>query len=123
MSSDRTKFYKFESSTSASLLVPFRAALQLGWLPQNYNKKADFKRELNYFKRNIEGKYGLFLYSNKNKKQKIRFYKYASQTGATVTIPLDLAKELKWAHEEEIRIVLKVVEGYMGLFFYKKEEL
>lgn len=108
------------SETSASLLVPFRAALQLGWMPQDYNKKVDFKRELNYFKRNIEGNYGLFLFSNKNKKQKIKFYKYASQTGATVTIPLNLAEELGWTHEEEIRVVLKVVDGYMGLFFHKK---
>ena len=120
MSSDRTKFYKYESSTSASLLVPFRAALQLGWMPQNYNKNDDFKRELTYFKRNIEGNLGLFLFSNKNKKQKIKFYKYASQTGATATIPLNLAVELGWTHDEEIRVVFRVIDGYKGLFFFKK---
>ena len=120
MSTDTTRFYNYSSSNSASLVIPFRSAKQLGWLPQNYNPKRDFKREINYFKKAVEGKKGLFLFVNKKKKDTLKFYKYASQSASTVTVPLNLADTLGWRHKDQIRLVLKIVDGYMGLLFYKE---
>jgi len=120
MSTDITKFYSYNSSKSASLLIPLRSVKQLGWLPQDYDPNIDFKREINYLKRVIEGKKGLFLFIDKKEKDTLKMYKYASQTASTATIPLNLADELGWRHKDQIRVMLKVVDGYMGLFFYKE---
>jgi len=120
MSTDTTRFYSYNSSKSASLLVPLRSVKQLGWLPQDYDPKKDYKQEISYFKRTIEGKKGLFLFINKKEKDTLKMYKYASQTASTVTIPLHLANTLGWNHKDPIRVMLRVVESYMGLFFYKE---
>jgi hypothetical protein len=119
MSQDTTKFYNYSTSTSASLTIPKRSARQLGWFTKEEESTNDVKKELSYEIKEIEGNRGLFLYINKKDSVKLKLYKYKTSTSPTVTIPLDLAEDLKWGHKDDVIVSIQTIDGNMGLFFYK----
>ena len=51
-----------------------------------------------------------------------KYYKYETSGSGTVTIPLALAKSLNWGHKDPINIVIKEIEGQVGLFLFKKKK-
>jgi formylmethanofuran dehydrogenase subunit D len=49
-----------------------------------------------------------------------KYYKYKNTSGKLNLSP-STAKTLNWEHGDEIRYVVKTIEGQIGLFFFKKE--
>ncbi|MFW9973224.1 MAG: hypothetical protein ACFFDF_23775 [Candidatus Odinarchaeota archaeon] len=49
-----------------------------------------------------------------------KYYKYKNTSGKINISPV-IAKLLAWNHGDEIKIVVKTIEGKQGLFLFKKE--
>jgi antitoxin component of MazEF toxin-antitoxin module len=51
-----------------------------------------------------------------------KYYQYKSSTSASVTIPKAIAKAMNWNHKDEIRVIIKTLNGNTGLFLFKPEK-
>ncbi len=51
-----------------------------------------------------------------------KYYHYEKTGSGRITIPISLAKGLGWKHKDDIEIVIKNLNGNLGLFLYKKEK-
>ena len=59
---------------------------------------------------------------SKSKGTKTKFYQYESSTSSNVTIPKSIAGSLGWTHKDELRILVKEIDGNVGIFIYKENE-
>jgi len=50
-----------------------------------------------------------------------KFYKYENTSGR-INIPSSIADILNWSHNDEVNMVLKNIDGQIGLFLFKKNE-
>ena len=50
-----------------------------------------------------------------------KYYKYENTSGK-VNISNKVANTLNWSHKDEVRMVVKVIEGQIGLFIFKEEK-
>jgi len=48
-----------------------------------------------------------------------KYYVYKSTSGR-VNIPKSVAKMLNWSHKDDINLVVKEIDGQVGLFLFKK---
>ncbi|MFX0132069.1 MAG: hypothetical protein ACFFDN_00355 [Candidatus Hodarchaeota archaeon] len=53
--------------------------------------------------------------------KKTKYYFYEDRGSGSITIPISMAKGLNWNHKDEINILIKTIDGYTGLFLFKKE--
>ncbi len=51
-----------------------------------------------------------------------KYYKYKHSGSGTITIPISIAEALNWKHKDEVNLVIKNIDGKIGLFMYKKEK-
>lgn len=51
-----------------------------------------------------------------------KYYKFDKSGSGRITIPISMAKGLNWGHKDEINILIKTINGQIGLFLFKKEE-
>ena len=51
-----------------------------------------------------------------------KYYKFEKSGSGRVTIPVRLAKALKWEHDDKIGIVMESFNGQNGLFLFKREK-
>ena len=51
-----------------------------------------------------------------------KYYKFEKSGSGRVTIPISLAKSLKWKHGDDIVILIDTKDNQTGLFLFKKEE-
>lgn len=54
----------------------------------------------------------------------VKYLFYESNKKSIVTIPRAIleANNLNWSHGEEIKLLVKTIEGQPGIFLFKKEE-
>ena len=54
----------------------------------------------------------------------VKYLFYESNKKSMVTIPRAIleANNLNWSHGEEIKLVVKTIDGQPGIFLFKKEE-
>jgi len=50
-----------------------------------------------------------------------KYYKYKTSGSRSITMPIALAKSLNWKHKDDINIIIKTIDGQLGLFLFKKE--
>ncbi|MBA7709166.1 hypothetical protein ES703_118078 [subsurface metagenome] len=51
-----------------------------------------------------------------------KYYKYKHSGSGTITIPISIAEALNWKHKDDVNLVIKNINGQIGLFMYKKEK-
>ncbi len=51
-----------------------------------------------------------------------KYYKFKSSGSGRLTIPISIAKSLNWEDGNEINIIIKEINGQIGLFLFKKEK-
>jgi bifunctional DNA-binding transcriptional regulator/antitoxin component of YhaV-PrlF toxin-antitoxin module len=51
-----------------------------------------------------------------------KYYKFEKTGSGRITIPISMAKGLNWGHKDEINILIKTINGQLGLFLWKREE-
>lgn len=51
-----------------------------------------------------------------------KYYKFEKSGSGRLTVPISLAKSLNWEHQDEINILIKTIDGQIGLFLWKKEK-
>ncbi len=58
-----------------------------------------------------------FYPKNLNRKCYLNYY-----CSGTITIPISIAEALNWKHKDDVNLVIKNIDGKIGLFMYKKEK-
>lgn len=54
-----------------------------------------------------------------------KYLYYESNKNSLITIPRPIieANNLNWNHKDDIKIIIKNIDGQVGLFLFKKEDL